>query len=347
MGHAIGCTTWVRDLHDPARPTSTGSAAGWPSTSYRSTGHPIAASSSGPSPGRKGVRRLTPAFHRIETEQSRNRGSSATRPPSRGPAGVIVDTGFRGLGLGTRLAELVENLMVERGILRLLLATRDAHEVYASGAGFAPSRRPALDGDRPPPDPTGHLAALARRPAARSWSTASRPRTASWGLSSPCTGRCSSRPYRWRSSPHRIVWTLVFVVAAPSAWSPPRGPAGPGGAYTASRRRLRRTHFRSEAVAVGKLGRLHLGGQRRADVVETALGCASSTRWITVVLGVVVLQERLRRGHGGSLSAWRPSPWRGPDRGLGRPAALDRALTLAVSSGTYGLPKKTRRKPAH
>ena len=55
---------------------------------------------------------------------------------------VFVDTGFRGLGLGTWLvAELVENLMVERGILRLLLATRDAHEVYAR-AGFAPIEGP-------------------------------------------------------------------------------------------------------------------------------------------------------------------------------------------------------------
>jgi len=51
---------------------------------------------------------------------------------------VFVDAEFRGLGLGGWLmSELVEQLMTERGILRLLLATRDAHAVYAR-AGFAP-----------------------------------------------------------------------------------------------------------------------------------------------------------------------------------------------------------------
>ena len=55
---------------------------------------------------------------------------------------VFVDAEFRGLGLGSWLmSELVEHLMAERGILRLLLATRDAHAVYAR-AGFAPIEGP-------------------------------------------------------------------------------------------------------------------------------------------------------------------------------------------------------------
>ena len=55
---------------------------------------------------------------------------------------VVVGARCRGLGLGRWLrAELVEHLMTERGILRLLLATRDAHEVYAQ-AGFAPIEAP-------------------------------------------------------------------------------------------------------------------------------------------------------------------------------------------------------------
>ncbi len=50
---------------------------------------------------------------------------------------VFVDVGFRGRGLGSWLmTELVRHLMTERGILRLLLATRDAHAVYEA-AGFA------------------------------------------------------------------------------------------------------------------------------------------------------------------------------------------------------------------
>ena len=51
---------------------------------------------------------------------------------------VFVDVEFRGMGLGALLMEaVVEQLMEQRGILRLLLATRDAHAVYAR-AGFEP-----------------------------------------------------------------------------------------------------------------------------------------------------------------------------------------------------------------
>jgi GNAT superfamily N-acetyltransferase len=51
---------------------------------------------------------------------------------------VFVDQEWRGRGVGSWLMrECVAELMDRRGISRLLLATRDAHAVYAQ-AGFAP-----------------------------------------------------------------------------------------------------------------------------------------------------------------------------------------------------------------
>lgn len=51
---------------------------------------------------------------------------------------VFVDEPWRGRGIASWLtAELVEELLARRQILRLLLATRDAHPVYAK-AGFEP-----------------------------------------------------------------------------------------------------------------------------------------------------------------------------------------------------------------
>ena len=51
---------------------------------------------------------------------------------------VFVDEPWRGRGIASWLiAELVEELLVRRQILRLLLATRDAHAVYAK-SGFEP-----------------------------------------------------------------------------------------------------------------------------------------------------------------------------------------------------------------
>ena len=51
---------------------------------------------------------------------------------------VYVDPEFRRRGIGGWLsAVLVEELVERRGVLRLLLATRDAHPVYAR-AGFEP-----------------------------------------------------------------------------------------------------------------------------------------------------------------------------------------------------------------
>lgn len=51
---------------------------------------------------------------------------------------VYVDPDYRGRGVGSWLTEvLVDELVTRRGILQLLLATRDAHSVYAK-AGFEP-----------------------------------------------------------------------------------------------------------------------------------------------------------------------------------------------------------------
>jgi GNAT superfamily N-acetyltransferase len=50
---------------------------------------------------------------------------------------VFVDSNFRGLGLGTWLAEAGKKWAEENGIKRIILATRDAHDVY-SRVGFEP-----------------------------------------------------------------------------------------------------------------------------------------------------------------------------------------------------------------
>lgn len=48
---------------------------------------------------------------------------------------VFVDSDFRGRGLGTWLANATVEWAEKNGIKRIILATRDAHEVY-SRAGF-------------------------------------------------------------------------------------------------------------------------------------------------------------------------------------------------------------------
>lgn len=54
---------------------------------------------------------------------------------------VYVDPGHRGRGLGTRLAEAVVARLRPLGLSRLMLATLDAHEVYAQ-LGFVPVLEP-------------------------------------------------------------------------------------------------------------------------------------------------------------------------------------------------------------
>jgi GNAT superfamily N-acetyltransferase len=50
---------------------------------------------------------------------------------------VFVDSAFRGRGIGTWLAQASAEWAEKNGIKRIILATRDAHEVY-SRAGFEP-----------------------------------------------------------------------------------------------------------------------------------------------------------------------------------------------------------------
>ncbi|MER8183060.1 GNAT family N-acetyltransferase [Kitasatospora sp. NPDC094015] len=54
---------------------------------------------------------------------------------------VYVAPGARGRGLGTALAGAVRDHLAEYGLRRLMLATADAHEVYAK-AGFEPLAKP-------------------------------------------------------------------------------------------------------------------------------------------------------------------------------------------------------------
>ena len=49
---------------------------------------------------------------------------------------VFVAAGHRGRGLGGWLVDSIVDDLTERGVLRLMLATKDAHEVYRR-AGFA------------------------------------------------------------------------------------------------------------------------------------------------------------------------------------------------------------------
>ncbi len=54
---------------------------------------------------------------------------------------VFVDSAHRGRGLGTRIARWAVRWAGQRGIPRIVLATLDAHEVYAN-AGFTPLTHP-------------------------------------------------------------------------------------------------------------------------------------------------------------------------------------------------------------
>ena len=64
---------------------------------------------------------------------------------------VFVDPGHRGKGLGTWLVDSIVEDLTERGVLRFVLATKDAHGVYER-SGFA-----ALEG-------AGRFMEIDRRP---------------------------------------------------------------------------------------------------------------------------------------------------------------------------------------
>jgi GNAT superfamily N-acetyltransferase len=55
---------------------------------------------------------------------------------------VFVDEPARGRGIGTWLVAALSEHLAESGVYRLLLATRDAHDIYAT-VGFTPLPAPA------------------------------------------------------------------------------------------------------------------------------------------------------------------------------------------------------------
>jgi chloramphenicol-sensitive protein RarD len=129
---------------------------------------------------------------------------------------------------------------------------------------------------------------------------------------------------------HRIVWCLVFVVlalAAGRSWSTMRPLLGAGPAT----RRLA-----IAAVVIAANWTLYIWGVNHHHVVETSLGYFINPV-VTVLIGVLVLRERLRRAQ-----------WAAIGLGMlavavltvdyGRPPWI--ALGLAFSFATYGLIKK-------
>ena len=132
---------------------------------------------------------------------------------------------------------------------------------------------------------------------------------------------------------HRIVWSLVvmaLLVAATRRWAQVR-------AVVADRGRLLR--LSAAAVVLGVNWGTYIYGVTSGQVVETSLGYFINPI-VTVLLGVLVLGERLR-----------PVQWAALGLAFvavlvlsvenGRPPWI--ALVLAFSFGAYGLLKKTAR----
>ncbi len=128
---------------------------------------------------------------------------------------------------------------------------------------------------------------------------------------------------------HRVVWSLVVVVAllaVARSWSWLR---------VLGRRRLGLLTLASAVIAVN--WGVYIWGVNAGHVVETSLGYFINPL-VTVLLGVVLLHERLR-----------PAQWAAVGLAgvavliltvdYGRPPWI--ALVLACSFGTYGLVKKT------
>ncbi len=135
---------------------------------------------------------------------------------------------------------------------------------------------------------------------------------------------------------HRVLWTLVFVVLALLArrrWAWLR-------AIVRDRRRLTILAVASLVIAVN--WGVYIWAVNNGHVVEAALGYYINPL-VTVLLGVVLLRERLR-----------PAQWAAVGLAtaavvaltvdLGRPPWI--ALVLAFSFATYGLMKNQVRMPA-
>lgn len=130
---------------------------------------------------------------------------------------------------------------------------------------------------------------------------------------------------------HRVLWTLVVVVVLLAATRR----LGPLRAATADRRRLLRLAVAAVVIAVN--WGTYIYGVTSDQVVETSLGYFANPI-VTVLLGVVVLKERLRRVQWAAMAlALVAVLVLTVDNG--RPPWI--ALILAFSFGTYGLLKKT------
>jgi chloramphenicol-sensitive protein RarD len=130
---------------------------------------------------------------------------------------------------------------------------------------------------------------------------------------------------------HRIVWSVVFVVALLALRK------RTGNLRLALANRRSRLALGAAAVVIAVNWGTYIWGVNNGHVVETSLGYFINPI-VTVLLGVLVLHERLRAVQWGAV-------------GLGFVAVVVLAveygqppwvaLTLAFSFGTYGLAKKT------
>lgn len=130
---------------------------------------------------------------------------------------------------------------------------------------------------------------------------------------------------------HRVVWSLVVVavlVQVTRRWSGVR-------AVTADRKRLARLSLAAALLALN--WGVYIYGVTSGHVVETSLGYFI-TPLVSVLLGVLVLHERLRRAQYVAVAVAAVAVVVLAVEN-GRPPWI--ALTLAFSFGTYGLLKKT------
>ena len=130
---------------------------------------------------------------------------------------------------------------------------------------------------------------------------------------------------------HRVVWSLAVVailVQATRRWAGVR-------AIAADRRKLLRLSAAATVLAVN--WGVYIYGVTSGRVVETSLGYFINPL-VTVMLGVLVLRERLRKAQYAALGVAAAAVLFLSIEN-GRPPWI--ALTLAFSFGTYGLLKKT------
>jgi len=135
---------------------------------------------------------------------------------------------------------------------------------------------------------------------------------------------------------HRVVWTLLFVVVAllvRRRWAWLR-------AIARDRRRLTILAVASVVIAIN--WGVYIWAVNHGHVVESALGYYINPL-VTVLLGVVVLRERLRRWQWVAV-ALATCAVVALTIDLGRPPWI--ALVLAFSFATYGLMKNQVRMPA-